>query len=156
NLLPYSFSPDGRRLLYTENQPETGARIWTLPLDTSDPDHPKRGKPELFLSSGFVPKFSPDGRWIAYRSTESGSNEIYVRPFPSSAGGKWLVSTGGGLFAFWSNNGRELFYETTDYRIMVVEYTVQGDSFAAGKPRLWSGKQIFYPGGQNMDLAPNG
>ena len=56
--------------------------------------------------------FSPDGRWIAYRSNESGTSEIYVRPFPGGRGGKWQISTGGGLYGLWSNNGRELFYET--------------------------------------------
>ena len=100
--------------------------------------------------------FSPDGRWIAYRSNESGTNEIYVRPFPGGRGGKWQISTGGGLYGIWSNNGRELFYETADNRIMVVDYTVNGDSFVSGKPRLWSEKQIFYPGNSNLTLAPDG
>ena len=100
--------------------------------------------------------FSPDGRWIAYRSDESGTNEIYVRPFPGGRGGKWQISTGGGLYGVWSNNGRELFYETADNRIMVVDYTVNGDSFVPGKPRLWSEKQIFYPGVSNLALAPDG
>jgi len=130
-----------------------------LPLDLTDPDRPKPGKPELFLrtpADELVPRFSPDGRWIAYRSNESGNNEIYVRPFPARGGGKWQVSTGGGAYGIWSNNGRELFYETTDNRIMVLDYTVNGDSFVPGKPRLWSGKQIFYPGSSNLDLAPDG
>ena len=56
----------------------------------------------------------------------------------------------------WSKNGRELFYKTDDNRIMVVDYTVNGDSFAPGKPRLWSEKQIFYAGTPNLDLAPDG
>jgi len=93
-------------------------------LDTSDPDHPKPGKQEPFLrtpSDELTPMFSPDGRWIAYRSNESGTNEIYVRPFPAWRGGKWQISNGGGLYGIWSNNGRELFYEMTDNRIMVVD-----------------------------------
>jgi serine/threonine-protein kinase len=100
--------------------------------------------------------FSPDGRWIAYRSTESGRNEIYVRPFPAGRAGKWQISTGGGLYGIWSNNGRELFYETTDQRIMVVDYTVNGDSFGRGKARVWSEKRVFYTGNLNLDLAPDG
>ena len=104
-----------------------------------------------------LPTFSPDGRWIAYRSNESGSNEIYVRPFPDASRGKWQVSTGGGLYAFWSNNGRELFYETADNRIMVADYSVDGGTFVLkGKPRPWSDRQLFYPGTSNLDLAPNG
>jgi Tol biopolymer transport system component/predicted Ser/Thr protein kinase len=155
----WSFSPDGQRLAYQENNPETGYDLSTLPLDTSDPDHPKPGKPEPFLatpSDENVPMFSPDGRWIAYRSNESGTLEIYVRPFPAGRGGKWQISARGGLYPIWSNDGRELFYETTNNRIMVVDYTVNGDSFVPGKPRLWSEKQIFYPGSWNLALAPDG
>ena len=156
---PWSFSPDGRRLAYFERDPETGLDIWTLPLDLTDPDHPKLGKPEPFLrtpADELVPRFSPDGRWIAYRSVESGNPEIYVRPFPAASGGWWKVSTNGGIYPFWSNNGRELFYETLDNRIMVVNYTVDGDSFIPGKPRVWSDKQLFYTGTSNLDLAPDG
>ena len=159
NPVPWSFSPDGRRLAYFETGPGTGFDLWTLPLDLIDPDHPKAGKPEPFLrtpADEIVPRFSPDGRWIAYRSNESGNTEIYVRPFPAGSGGKWQISTGGGLYALWSNNGRELFYQTADNRIMVVDYTVDGASFAQGKPRLWSDKQIFYTGTSNLDLAPDG
>ena len=56
----------------------------------------------------------------------------------------------------WSNNGRELFYETADNRIMVVEYTVNGATFVPGKRRLWSDRQLFYTGGENVALAPDG
>jgi serine/threonine-protein kinase len=98
-LVPWSFSPDGKRLAFIEVDPETLADIWTLPLDLSDPDHPKPGKPELFLRTPAdeqVATFSPDGRWIAYRSDESGIIQIYVRPFPAAGGGKWQISAGGG------------------------------------------------------------
>jgi predicted Ser/Thr protein kinase len=91
---PWSVSPDGRRLAYFERNPETGFDIWTLPLDLTDPDRPKAGKPELFLrtpANEILPRFSPDGRWIAYRSDETGSVEIYVRPFPATSGGKWQI-----------------------------------------------------------------
>ena len=156
---PYSFSPDGRRLAGHEANPETGYDIWTATLDTSDPDHPKAGKPEAFLATRadeIAPMFSPDGRWIAYRSNETGTNEVYVRPFAGGRGGKWQISTGGGLYGIWSNNGRELFYETIDNRIMVVDYSAAGDSFVPGKPRLWSEKQVFYTGSFNLALAPDG
>jgi hypothetical protein len=159
NTNPWSFSPEGQRLAYHQTNSGTGLDLLTLPLDTSDPDHPKAGKPEPFLatpSDELVPMFSPDGRWIAYRSNESGTNEIYVRSFPAGRGGKWQISTGGGVYEMWSNNGRELFYETEDHRIMVVDYTVSADSFLPGKPRLWSEKQIFYAGGSNLALAPDG
>jgi serine/threonine-protein kinase len=155
---PWSFSPDGRRLAYFETI-SANRELWTLPLDLTDPDHPKPGKPEPFLhtqGTASAPRFSLDGRWIAYRSNETGSNEIYVRPFPAGSGGQWLISSGGGQYPFWSNNGHELFYETADNRIMVVDYTVDGASFVPGKPRLWSEKQLFYAGSSNLDLAPDG
>ena len=79
-----------------------------------------------------------------------------MQPFPAGRGGKWQVSTGGGLYGIWSNNGRELFYETADYHIMVLDYTVNGDSFVPGKPRLWSEKRLSYPGNSNLALAPDG
>ncbi len=63
-----------------------------------------------------APRFSPDGRWIAYRSNESGNAEIYVRPYPAGNVGKSPISSGGGLYALWANNGRELYYETADNR----------------------------------------
>jgi Tol biopolymer transport system component len=158
--VPWSFSPDGRRLAYMESNPETGLDIWTLPLEIADPDHPKAGKPEPFLrtpADELAPRFSPDGRWIAYQSNESRQPEIYVRPYPAGSGGKWQVSMGGGLFAFWASNGRELFYETLDNRIMVLDYIVSGASFMPGKPRVWSDKQLFNPvSTPNLDLAPDG
>jgi serine/threonine-protein kinase len=146
-------------LAYFEANPETGQDLFTLPLDTSDPDHPKAGKPEVFLRTPAderTPRFSPDGRWIAYLSNESGSYEIYVRPFPAGSGGKWQISTGGALYPLWAKNSRELFYETADSRIMVVDYAVSGDSFMPGVPRPWSEKQLFYAGASNLDLAPDG
>jgi Tol biopolymer transport system component/predicted Ser/Thr protein kinase len=163
-LAAYSFSPDGKRLAYTEQAVETGNDLWTLPLDGSDSDHPQPGKPELFLRTRFnelEPAFSPDGRWIAYTSNESGRYEVYVRPFPGGApsgSGKWQISTGGGWHPIWSRDGRELFYETLDNRIMVSTYTAKADSFAADKPRPWSNTQILDPNARlwNLDLAPDG
>jgi serine/threonine-protein kinase len=149
-IVPWTFSPDGRWQSYQGRNPNSGQDIRTLPLDITDPDHPRAGKPEPFLRTpddGVIPRFSPDGHWIAYRSTnESGNVEIYVRPFPNAGGGRWQISSGGGLYAFWSNNGRELFFETADNRIMEVDYAVDGGSFVPGRRRLWSDKQLFYTG----------
>jgi Tol biopolymer transport system component len=157
-MIPWSFSPDGRRLAYREKNPDSGSDLWTLPLDITDPDHPKPGSPEPFLRSPgdkIHPRFSPDGRWIAYLSDESGSGEIYVRPYPARSESEWQISAGGGESPVWSNNGHELFYES-DRRIMAVDYTVEGDKFMPGKPRIWSEKQFFYAGSSNLDLAPDG
>ena len=127
----------------------------------TDPDHPKPGKPELFAQAAanqVQPAFSPDGRWMAYTSDESGVYEVYVRPFPDIAGGgKWQVSSGGGTLPVWSHDGKNLFFETEDNRIMVASYTANGVSFSSGKPRLWSDKQLAMPSTtQNYDLAPDG
>jgi Tol biopolymer transport system component/predicted Ser/Thr protein kinase len=162
---PHSFSPDGKRLAFAEAGANTGDDLWTLPLDLSDPGHPKPGKPELFLrtpSDEIEPAFSPDGRWIAYVSNESKRNEVYVRPFPGGApsgSGKWQISFGGGRYPIWSRSGPELFYETPDDHIMVAAYTASADSFAPDKPRAWSNTQILKPEGADMwdvDLAPDG
>jgi Tol biopolymer transport system component len=155
---PWSFSPDGRRLAYFGPSPGAGFDIWTLPLDASDPDRPKAGNPEPFLrtpASEYLPMFSPDGRWLMYRSNESGKYEIYVRPFPPGRSGKWQISTGGALLGIWANNGRELYYENADNHIMVVDYAVKSDSFVPAKPRLWSETRLFTKRA-NMALAPDG
>jgi serine/threonine-protein kinase len=162
-VIPYSFFPDGRRLAYYERDPESEWDLWTLPLDLSDPDHPKPGKPELFLrtpSGERYPAVSPDGRWIAYQSNESGRDEVYVRPFPippGGTGGKWQISNAGGVFPVWSPKGRDLFFQNLDNRIMVTDYEVKTESFVAGKPRVWSDQQLRDLGGAlNYDLAPDG
>ena len=67
----------------------------------------------------------------------SGVFEVYVRPFPGP-GGRWQISTGGGDFPIWSRDGRELFFESRDRSIMATAYAARGDSFTAGKPRVWS------------------
>ncbi|MCP5119758.1 MAG: hypothetical protein GY953_53855, partial [bacterium] len=155
---PSSFSPDGKRLAFHENSSETGWDIWTLPIE-GEPDSPQPGKAEVFLGTSSVelfPAFSPDGRWLAYQSTDSGTSEVYVRPFPGP-GGKWLISNGGGEHPVWSPNGRELFYRTLDSRIMVATYTAKDDVFVADKQRLWSEKQFSTTRPTwNFDLAPDG
>lgn len=161
SVVAYSFSPDGRRLAYFAVDSETGNDLWILPLDLSDPERPKPGKPEPILRTRFSelePVFSPDGRWIVYRSNESGIYELYVRPSQNLAGGgKWQISNGAALHPLWPREGRQLFWETPDNHIMVADYTVQGDSFIAGKPRLWSAAQILAPSGAfNLDVTSDG
>jgi serine/threonine-protein kinase len=160
-LRPQSFTPDGRRLAYDANVNSGAAvEIWTLPLDLGDPEHPKPGKPEPFLTTALRQvdaTLSPDGKWIAYSSNESGIDDVFVRPFPGP-GGKWRVSTGGGKFPAWSRTGSELFYfSLADGRIMVTNYTIQGDSFSAIKPRVWSDRPVLLPHFiRALDLHPDG
>ena len=92
-----------------------------------------------------MPTFSPDGRWLAYASAESGVYEVYVRSFPDS-GKQWPISTGGGGFPVWSHTGNELFYRTENQRLMVTTYAVTAGSFVVGKTRVWSERQIVNTG----------
>ena len=92
---------------------------------------------------------------MAYQSDETGRYEVYVSPFPGP-GRKWPISTGGGWFPIWSRNGRELFFLSPDWRIMVASYTTNGNSFVPGKPRLWSEKRLLRLPAQSYDLAPDG
>jgi hypothetical protein len=83
-------------------------------------------------------RFSPDGRWIAYQSTESGQgNEIYVRPFPVPPGGgsKWMISLGGGNEPRWRKDGKELFYLGAYGQLMATEVTAAGSVFQPGTPK---------------------
>jgi serine/threonine-protein kinase len=154
--IPWSFTPDGKRLAY-EDESEGRGQIWTVPLE-EQVGQLKAGKPQQFLKSSFNdrwPSFSPDGRWLAYGSDESGKYEVYVRAvLPSSrAGGKWQVSNNGGSSPKWSRNGHELLYRS-GIQVMSVSYTVNGDTFVAGKPRVWIEKLGTVVSG--WDLAPDG
>jgi Tol biopolymer transport system component len=146
----HSWSPDGQVLAFTDNAPTTGLDIWVLPLE-GDPSSREAGsgqgrKPRPFLQTTFAEsaaKFSPDGRWLAYQSDESGRNEIYVQPFPGP-GGKWQISTEGGTEPWWARNG-EIFYRNGN-QLMVVETRTQPGSqpiFSAGTPRkLFEGPYV--------------
>ena len=140
--------------------PVTAGDLWIIPVDPSDPDRPKAGQPELFLrtpANETRPAFSPDGRWVAYNSNESGTLEVYVRAAVSSsgAGGKWQISSGGGGTPIWSRTARELYFPRTG-QIMVADYIIRGTSFEASKPREWSKQRLFQTAFTNLDLAPDG
>ncbi len=150
---PDSWSPDGKFLAYTAYGANLNGDIWILPLEGDR-------KPRPFVQTRFEehgPRFSPDGRWIAYASDESGRMEVYVQPFPGP-GGKWQLSTEGGNWPVWAHSGRELFYLNGD-KIMSVAVTTQ-PTFAASAPRLLVDtpiKSTFYSGGNAaMDVSPDG
>jgi eukaryotic-like serine/threonine-protein kinase len=134
--IPTSWSRDGQFVLYGANDPKTKFDIWALPLEGDR-------KPIPFLQTEFREfdaHFSPDMRWVAYVSDESGSNEIYVRGFSKTSGkalpaasGKWQVSTGGGKAPRWRGDGKELYYLATDGKLMAVEVAA-GLAFQAGTP----------------------
>ena len=106
-------------------------------------------KARAFLSpQGIIrnSQFSPDGKWVAYSSNESGAVEIYVRPFPASTGGKWLVSNGGGRQARWRRDGKELFYVAPNGDMMSVDVKSTAGTLEASTPKV-----LFHPpilGGQ--------
>ena len=152
---PTSLTLDGKRLAYA--QVDGFPQIWTVPIQ-DDGDGLKAAAPERFLTTKFSDAdaaFSPDGRWIAYTSNESGRFEVYVRAFAASVqagGGRWPISNRGGVTPRWSPNGRELLYLAGD-QIMTVGYTAGGDSFVAEKPRVWAAGVRSVSG---FDFAPDG
>jgi serine/threonine protein kinase/Tol biopolymer transport system component len=159
---PFSFSPapgkDGRLVFIQGFASSPG--IYTLPVDLSDPERPKAGRAESFLVDPKIvlvdPAFSPDGKFLAYSSSESGLSEVFVRPFPGP-GGKWRVSTGGGKFPAWSRATHEILFLDYDDHIMAVNYTSQGDTFSPGIPHAWSSTQVRRMGvQQNFDVSSDG
>ena len=134
--MPMSWSPDGQALAYMELDPATNYDIWVLRLSDPSASTGQGRKAQPFLRTSFyeaVPQFSPDGRWLAYVSDESGRFEIYVQPYPGP-GGKYQISTDGGTEPLWNPNGRELFFRSGG-RMMAVDITTQ-PGFSAGKPRM--------------------
>ncbi|HSO23814.1 MAG TPA: hypothetical protein VLT81_12945, partial [Chondromyces sp.] len=130
---PHSWSPDGRHIAMQSAGEGGQTDIWILPVGETGAS----GEPEPFVRTPFSedgPVFSPDGRWIAYSSGETGRPEIFVASFPPG-GGKWQVSDGGGTQARWSRDGRELFFRT-DTGIMSVRVATEGDSFRASRPDI--------------------
>ena len=143
--IPTSWSPDGRVLVYHEVHPQTGQDIWQV--------EPGRA-PALVLATPFNESgavFSPDGRFLAYVSDESGRIETYVRSYPTGTK-KLLVSTNGGAEPVWSSDGKELFYRESG-GMMAVPVTLQ-PAFRAGIPRQlfddhfdWSANHQHYSAG---------
>jgi serine/threonine-protein kinase len=154
-----AWRPDGKVMAFEQANPETNDDVMTLSMEGDEKSGWKPGDPAPFVNSGFYegePAFSPDGRWLAHPSNESGRFEVYVRPFPGP-GSKWQISTGGGVNPEWSPNGKELFYKTVDGKIMVVTYRVSGDSFHAEAPQLWSSGQLTsIRDSHNFTLHPDG
>ena len=126
---PTDWSADGRLILYETQNPKTNNDIWILPT-TGD------RKPFPLLNSEFNEyqgRTSPDGRWVAYVSDESGSPEVYVQSFPKPSG-KWQISTAGGADPRWRRDGRELYFISADRKLMAVD--VKADAtFQAGVPQ---------------------
>jgi len=123
---PTDWSPDGKVLTYMESAQDTWA-IWMLALGGER-------KPYLFLRSQFGGReasFSPDGKWLAYCSNEGGEYRVYVVPFPGP-GGKWQVSPGGAITPRWRRDSKEIFYYSSDNKLMAAEVEANGSRFRVG------------------------
>jgi Tol biopolymer transport system component len=120
-------------LLYRSLDPKTSDDLWVLPISGDK-------KPFPFLKTPFEERdgqFSPDGKWIAYRSNESGRFEIYLQPFPGP-GGKFQISNNGGAQPRWNKSGKEIFYISLDSKMMAapVQLSPDGRSVETGTPAV--------------------
>jgi Tol biopolymer transport system component len=146
-IAPMSWSPDGQSIVYWVNDPNTQYDLWLVSLSGDRKTVPLLHTP-FSESHGQV---SPDGKWLAYYSNETGQTEVHVRPFPAGAG-NWQVSTSGGVFPRWRGDGRELYYmeRASSGQLMAVDVKSSGSAFEAGTP-----KELFYSGYINLTHVAN-
>jgi serine/threonine-protein kinase len=158
---PTGVSPDGRFVAFAQEEPETGWDLWVVPLEGDGAREPQPFVRTRFFEAQAA--FSPDGRWLAYISNESGRYEVHVRPFPGP-GRRWQVSTNGGREPLWSRDGRDLFYREAGAmavgklrKMMVVPVRTQ-PTFEAGSPRvLFEGRYMEGRlGPPEYDVTPDG
>jgi serine/threonine-protein kinase len=159
-VIPSSISPDGRTLITSSNaNPRGGAfDLNALALTGNREVKPLIATPKLETNG----EISPNGRWLAFESDESGRREIYVRPFPAVDTGRWQISTSGGTRPAWSRNNRELYFVSPDQQMMAV--TVEsGKDFTYGRPAALFKGNAYYFGvgptnlnGRTYDVAPDG
>jgi serine/threonine-protein kinase len=146
-------TPDGASLVFNEQDSKSGFDLFLLPLDGA-------ASPQELIRTPFNEynaDLSPDGKWIAYQSDESGRFEVYVRPFPRVADGRWPVSVNGGTRPLWGRDGRELFYLDQSRRMTVVS-VVSAPTLSFGQPQtLFETAQLGLEGQQrNFELGPDG
>jgi serine/threonine protein kinase len=147
---PTDWSRDGRLVLFQSLSPNTQFDVWALPLSGEGKPYPVVATPADDRSGAF----SPDGRWIAYASNESGRFEVYVQPFPPT-GTKWQISRAGGIQPGWGqgkNAGREFFYVSPDRRIIAVDVNGSGNTFTVGRQRVVAETRITSFGGDTLAM----
>jgi dipeptidyl aminopeptidase/acylaminoacyl peptidase len=127
---PHDWSPDGGFLLYREQDAATGRDLWALPMTGTDRKPIPVAKTAATESNG---QFSPDGRFVAYETNESGRFEIAVQTFPSPSG-RWQVSVAGGTQPRWRADGKELYFIGGDDSMMAAPVTMTAGSFSSGPP----------------------
>ncbi|MEK6768165.1 MAG: protein kinase, partial [Gemmatimonadota bacterium] len=148
---PVTFEPGGRGLVYHGLATEQAkAEIWQLSLAGASTPH------QVLASTfhNYQPSLSPDGRWMAYVSTESGRNEVYVRPYPGP-GGRWQVSLDGGDEPVWSATGREIFYRNGD-RMMTTTVRTQGGFEVGSRAQLFAGTYDRLLPNRDYDVSRDG
>ena len=153
NQRAHAASPDGQHVVMSDATGASGRDLFTVSLGDQT-------RLEPLLQSEFGETnaaLSPDGRWMAYRSNESGQRQIYVRPFPNVNEGRVLVSPDVGDHPIWAPGGSELFYLAPDGRLMSVPVET-GDTFQAGNGRVALETELAFPrfGGRPYDLSPDG
>jgi eukaryotic-like serine/threonine-protein kinase len=129
--MPMSWSHDGKFLVYWVSDPKTRGDIWMVPVEGDR-------KPVVLLQTAAEESFaqvSPDGKWMAYQSDETGSNQVYVRPFPEGSGNKSQISTDGGIWPRWRGDGKELFFDLVP-NIMAADISITGSSVQPGVPHV--------------------
>jgi serine/threonine-protein kinase len=158
---PMAWRPDGKVLVFTQSTSNGDLDLMWVSVEGDEKSGWKVSEPKPFLNSPAFedsPAFSPDGKWLAYHSNESGSPQVYVRPFPGP-GGRWQVSSGewGGL-PEWSRTGHQIFYVTIEHRIMVANYREEGDTLRVDTPQPWSNVVLADRGPINhiFSVAPDG
>jgi Tol biopolymer transport system component len=149
---PVSWSPDGRFILYVINSQRTGNDVLVLPLFGDR-------KPFPFMQTAAVENwasFSPDGKWVAYSSDESGVAEVYVGQFPPVPGRKVRISSGGGSQARWRRDGKELFYLAPGRVLMSAAVVNPGSDFAAAIPQPLFEMRYAYGQYHAFDVTADG
>jgi Tol biopolymer transport system component len=151
---PLTWHPDGSMVLFVEQRPDTGADLMLLPIEKGANGEIRPGPTRPLLTvpaNQLTGEFSPDGKWLAYTSDESGRSEVFVQPFPGP-GGRWQVSTEGAEWIEWRRNG-QLYLGRSEESVMTLGYRTEGSTFVAEKPRLW---MRIPPGVWWVDPAPDG
>ncbi|HUE86993.1 MAG TPA: protein kinase, partial [Vicinamibacterales bacterium] len=150
---PLAFTSDGTRLAVRVQSGIANYDVWLVPVEI-DAAGLEAGEPQPLLTSEADERsldFSPDGRWFAYASNESGPYRVYVRAFPDT-GRRWVVSSGDGTDPRWSRNGQELFYRTSDDRLMVAAYGVEGAQFKPGAVRPYAAEAVLSNAAETLGL----
>jgi Tol biopolymer transport system component/predicted Ser/Thr protein kinase len=158
-MLPYDWSRDGRWVLFRRQKPDGKYEIAKVQM-RSDGTVAENGTPAPYSRSPFSEtgaRFSPEPnpRWVAFQSDDSGKYEIYIDSFPEPRGKK-RISTAGGIFVRWNSNGRELFYESADHKVMAVDLKLNADSVESSTPKELFPLSMFSPAGATFEPGRDG